>query len=141
MLPLHEQSALNHPPPATELGQSPHTVTSPAILLREAYARSSTTPSYPITGTATLPLVAASSQVSQSPKLPGAAASIATCVSAIPANGSSVSIFSKRGPHRGVGRNSVVPLKSVVESLPNNAKVSCLALGAYGTIFPEIRGR
>jgi hypothetical protein len=40
-----------------------------------------------------------------------------------------------------VGRNSVVPLKSVVESLPNNAKVSCLALGAYGTIFPEIRGR
>jgi hypothetical protein len=130
MLTVHEQSVSTCPPPTTALDQLPHPTTSPAILLREAYTRSSTTPSYAVPRPVTRPLVATSSQVSQLPKVPGAAASIAIGGSAVPANKLSVSSLCESGARRGALSNSVLPLRAVSAHWRDSSKVS-FETGAY----------
>jgi hypothetical protein len=109
MLTVHEQSVSTCPPPTTALDQLPHPTTSPAILLREAYT---------------------SSQVSQLPKVPGAAASIAIGGSAVPANKLSVSSLCESGARRGALSNSVLPLRAVSAHWRDSSKVS-FETGAY----------
>lgn len=129
MLTPHEQSGSTYFPSNLAVGQSPHPMTPPAILLREAYARSSAATSYAVPSTLTLSPVTPLHQVSQLANVPGAGASIPAGGTAgpVPASKSSVSSLSKWGPRRGAPRNSVIRHEAVSAHFRDSTKVSCRA--------------